>query len=59
MMDNAAATAIGTPLAIGAIAIDPTNANNVIVGTGEGNNSVNKFSEAASTSPTPEPPARS
>ncbi len=43
MMDSAASTPIGTPLAIGAIAIDPTNPDNVIVGTGEGNNSVDSF----------------
>ena len=33
LMDNAASTAIGTPLAIGAVTIDPTNPSNVLVGT--------------------------
>jgi hypothetical protein len=34
---------IGTPLAIGAITIDPTNASTVLVGTGEGNLSGDSF----------------
>src|ERR1700730_584434 len=34
---------IGTPLAIGAITIDPTNSSTVLVGTGEGNLSGDSF----------------
>ena len=37
LMDNASAGVAGTPLAIGALAIDPTNPANLVVGTGEGN----------------------
>lgn len=43
LMDGVSAGAIGTPLAIGSVAIDPTNPANVIVGTGEGNNSGDSF----------------
>ena len=44
LMDNAASSEqIGTALAIGAITIDPTNASNVLVGTGEGNLSGDSF----------------
>lgn len=37
LMDSVSAGPIGTPLAIGAVTIDPTNPSNVLVGTGEGN----------------------
>ena len=45
LMDNAASPPdlIGTPLAIGAITIDPTNSSTVLVGTGEGNLSADSF----------------
>ncbi len=43
LMDHAASTTVGTPLAIGAITIDPTNPGTVLVGTGEGNNSGDSF----------------
>ncbi len=43
LMDSASSTEIGTPLAIGAIAIDPTNPSNVLVGTGEGNLSADSY----------------
>ncbi len=43
LMDNAPATLLGTPLAIGAVTLDPTNPHTVLVGTGEGNNSIDSF----------------
>ena len=43
MMDAATPGPAGTPLAIGAVTIDPTDANNVLVGTGEGNFSSDSF----------------
>ena len=43
LMDNASSGLIGTPLAIGAVTIDPTNSSNVLVGTGEGNLSGDSF----------------
>ncbi len=45
LMDNAASppSLIGTPLAIGAITIDPTNSSTILVGTGEGNLSADSF----------------
>jgi hypothetical protein len=43
LMDNAPAGLVGTPLAIGALALDPTNPATVLVGTGEGNLSGDSF----------------
>ena len=45
LMDNAVSPAglVGTPLAIGAITIDPTNSSTILVGTGEGNLSADSF----------------
>ncbi|MEY2539089.1 MAG: hypothetical protein QOG67_2829 [Verrucomicrobiota bacterium] len=43
LMDNVNSSFIGTPLAIGAVAIDPANASTVLVGTGEGNNSGDSY----------------
>jgi len=43
LMDNAASSEIGAPLAIGALALDPTNPSTVFVGTGEGNSSGDSY----------------
>jgi len=43
LMDNAPSGVIGTPLAIGALAISPVNASTIFVGTGEGNLSGDSF----------------
>jgi photosystem II stability/assembly factor-like uncharacterized protein len=43
LMDNASSGLTGTPLAIGAVTIDPTNSSTVLVGTGEGNLSGDSF----------------
>ncbi len=43
LMDAATAGPVGTPLAIGAVTIDPTDPTTVIVGTGEGNLSADSY----------------